>query len=253
MASKLIDLSSATDNETNAGSAGIARDQIRGSSLFLIGNVLSLAITFIPHLVLVRYLSTEAYGHWAYALSLVAIGKTYALGFNEAMSRFVPIYHTRRESSKVLGSIVVVFAMTLLISGFLIATFAVASHPILALLTKGREPTGLLLILMLSSKGAAAVTGGGFITLAATLQAIGTVPMAGLTLLLGVDRFMSEMRALTNLVGNGVAAVVVAKWERELDEGRMMRVLNGEEQIGDDQLLGSAAALETVPSIDQPV
>jgi aerobic C4-dicarboxylate transport protein len=111
----------------------------------------------------------------------------------------------------------------------------------------------LLLILMLSSKGAAAVTGGGFITLAATLQAIGTVPMAGLTLLLGVDRFMSEMRALTNLVGNGVAAVVVAKWERELDEGRMTRVLNGEEQIGDDQLLGSAAALETVPSIDQPV
>jgi aerobic C4-dicarboxylate transport protein len=111
----------------------------------------------------------------------------------------------------------------------------------------------LLLILMLSSKGAAAVTGGGFITLAATLQAIGTVPMAGLTLLLGVDRFMSEMRALTNLVGNGVATVVVAKWERELDEGRMTRVLNGEEQIGDDQLLGSAAALETVPSIDQPV
>jgi O-antigen/teichoic acid export membrane protein len=148
MASKLIDLSSATDNETNAGSAGIARDQIRGSSLFLIGNVLSLAITFIPHLVLVRYLSTEAYGHWAYALSLVAIGKTYALGFNEAMSRFVPIYHTRREPSKVLGSIVVVFAVTLLISGFLIATFAVASHPILALLTKGREPVGLLLILM---------------------------------------------------------------------------------------------------------
>jgi aerobic C4-dicarboxylate transport protein len=61
----------------------------------------------------------------------------------------------------------------------------------------------LLFMLMLSSKGAAAVTGGGFITLAATLEAVGTVPVAGLTLLLGVDRFMSEMRALTNLVGNG--------------------------------------------------
>jgi O-antigen/teichoic acid export membrane protein len=147
MASKLVDLSSVTDGETS-DSAGIARDQIRGSSLFLIGNVLSLAITFVPHLVLVRYLSTEAYGHWAYALSLVAIGKTYALGFNEAMSRFVPIYHAKREPSKVLGSIVVVFAVTLLISGCLIATFAVASHPILALLTKRKEPAGLLLVLM---------------------------------------------------------------------------------------------------------
>jgi len=148
MASKLVDLSTVTDGEVGSDSAGIARDQIRGSSLFLIGNVLSLAITFVPHLVLVRYLSTEAYGHWAYALSIVAICKTYALGFNEAMSRFVPIYHARREPSKVLGSIVVVFSVTLLISGFLIATFAVASHPILALLTKGREPAGLLLILM---------------------------------------------------------------------------------------------------------
>jgi aerobic C4-dicarboxylate transport protein len=86
----------------------------------------------------------------------------------------------------------------------------------------------LLLILMLSSKGSAAVTGGGFITLAATLQAVGTVPVAGLTLLLGVDRFMSEMRALTNLVGNGVATIVVARWENELDAGRLTRMLNGE-------------------------
>jgi len=77
----------------------------------------------------------------------------------------------------------------------------------------GAQEAFLLLILMLSSKGAAAVTGGGFITLAATLQAIGTVPVAGLTLLLGVDRFMSEMRALTNMIGNGVATIVVAKWE----------------------------------------
>jgi aerobic C4-dicarboxylate transport protein len=89
------------------------------------------------------------------------------------------------------------------------------------------EEAFLLLMLMLSSKGAAAVTGGGFITLAATLEAVGTVPVAGLTLLLGVDRFMSEMRALTNLVGNGVATIVVAKWEGELDEGRMARALDG--------------------------
>ncbi|MBS1801658.1 MAG: flippase [Acidobacteria bacterium] len=148
MASKLIDLGPASNETTGADSVGIARDHIRGSSLFLIGNVFSLAITFLPHLVLVRYLTTEAFGHLAYALSLVAVGKTYALGFNEAMSRFVPIYHARHNLSKVLGSIFLVFAVTLLISSFLIVTFGVMSGPILAFLTKGREPAGLLLILM---------------------------------------------------------------------------------------------------------
>jgi aerobic C4-dicarboxylate transport protein len=118
-------------------------------------------------------------------------------------------------------------------------------------LTWGQEAF-LLLILMLSSKGAAAVTGGGFITLSATLQAVPTVPMAGLTLLLGVDRFMSEMRALTNLVGNGVATIVVAKWERELDEGRMARVLNGGGP-DDDGLMAAAAAIEPVPFVDHAV
>ena len=86
----------------------------------------------------------------------------------------------------------------------------------------------LLLILMLTSKGAATVTGGGFITLAATLSAVGSVPVAGITLLLGVDRFMSEMRSVTNLIGNGVATIVVAKWENEFDAERAARVLNGE-------------------------
>jgi aerobic C4-dicarboxylate transport protein len=94
-------------------------------------------------------------------------------------------------------------------------------------LTGGQEAV-LLVVLMLSSKGAAAVTGGGFITLAATLSAVGSVPVAGLTLLLGVDRFMSEMRALTNLVGNGVATIVVSQWEKEFDAQRARRVLDGE-------------------------
>jgi aerobic C4-dicarboxylate transport protein len=83
----------------------------------------------------------------------------------------------------------------------------------------------LLLILMLTSKGAAAVTGGGFITLAATLSAVGSVPVGGITLLLGVDRFMSEMRTVTNLIGNGVATIVVAKWEGEFDAVRAARVM----------------------------
>jgi aerobic C4-dicarboxylate transport protein len=83
------------------------------------------------------------------------------------------------------------------------------------------DQVGLLAILFVTSKGAAAVTGGGFITLAATLSATGSVPVAALTLILGIDRFMSEARALTNLIGNGVATVVVAKWCKQIDEKKM--------------------------------
>jgi aerobic C4-dicarboxylate transport protein len=86
----------------------------------------------------------------------------------------------------------------------------------------------LLAVLLLTSKGAAGVTGSGFIVLAATLSAVGGVPVAGLALILGIDRFMSEARALTNLVGNGVATVVVAKWCKELDESRLRQQLERE-------------------------
>jgi aerobic C4-dicarboxylate transport protein len=79
------------------------------------------------------------------------------------------------------------------------------------------------------------VTGGGFITLAATLSTIPTLPVSGLALLIGVDRFMSEARALTNLVGNGVAAVAVAKWDGALDSRRMRRILDGESVLEADQ------------------
>lgn len=84
----------------------------------------------------------------------------------------------------------------------------------------------LLGVLLLTSKGAAGVTGSGFIVLAATLSAVGHVPVAGLALILGVDRFMSEARALTNLIGNGVATLVVGKWCRQVDESRVR------EQVG---------------------
>ena len=83
----------------------------------------------------------------------------------------------------------------------------------------------ILFILMLNSKGAAAVTGGGFITLAGTLAALGTIPVAGITLLLGVDRMMSEMRSLTNMVGNSVATIMVSKWEGQFDAAQCRRVL----------------------------
>ena len=83
----------------------------------------------------------------------------------------------------------------------------------------------LLAVLLLTSKGAAGITGSGFIVLAATLSAVGGVPVAGLALILGIDRFMSEARALTNLVGNGVATLVVAKWTGDLDMQRLKQGL----------------------------
>jgi aerobic C4-dicarboxylate transport protein len=92
----------------------------------------------------------------------------------------------------------------------------------------------LLLVAMLSSKGAAGITGAGFITLAATLSVVPSVPVAGMALILGVDRFMSEVRALTNFIGNAVATLVVARWEGELDEAQLAAVLGGEVEVDDE-------------------
>lgn len=91
-------------------------------------------------------------------------------------------------------------------------------------LTFGQEMS-ILGVAMLTSKGASGVTGAGFITLAATLAVVPDVPVAGLALIVGVDRFMSEARALTNFIGNGVATIVVSKWEKELDEKKLQEAL----------------------------
>ncbi|RBE79255.1 C4-dicarboxylate transporter DctA, partial [Xanthomonas oryzae pv. oryzae] len=95
-------------------------------------------------------------------------------------------------------------------------------------LTLGHQ-IALLAVAMLSSKGAAGVTGAGFITLAATLAVVPEVPVAGMALILGVDRFMSECRSLTNFIGNAVATVVVSRWENALDRDRLTLVLDGGE------------------------
>jgi aerobic C4-dicarboxylate transport protein len=87
-------------------------------------------------------------------------------------------------------------------------------------LTLGQELT-ILLVAMLTSKGASGVTGAGFVTLAATLSVIPDIPIQALAVLVGIDKFMSECRALTNLVGNGVACVAVSAWEGELDRERL--------------------------------
>ena len=85
----------------------------------------------------------------------------------------------------------------------------------------------LLGVAMLTSKGASGVTGAGFVTLAATLAVVPSIPVAGLALILGIDRFMSESRSLTNTIGNGVASIVISRWEKELDHDQLTRELTG--------------------------
>jgi len=115
-------------------------------------------------------------------------------------------------------------------------------------MTLGQQIT-LLAVLLLTSKGAAGVTGSGFIVLAATLSAVGHVPVAGLALILGVDRFMSEARALTNLIGNGVATIVVGRWTGDLDRERMTKELNGETEMTDDD---PEAVVPAIPAVLMP-
>ncbi|MDX8541708.1 dicarboxylate/amino acid:cation symporter [Mesorhizobium abyssinicae] len=116
----------------------------------------------------------------------------------------------------------------------------------------------LLLVAMLSSKGAAGVTGAGFVTLAATLSAVPSVPVAGMALILGIDRFMSECRALTNIIGNAVATLVIARWEGELDQAQLEAAFAGHHLA--ETLAGQppvprppseAASLRPVPSPDR--
>ena len=124
-------------------------------------------------------------------------------------------------------------------------------------LTLQQELT-ILAVLLLTSKGAAGVVGSGFVTLAATLATVGQIPVAGVALILGIDRFMSEARAITNLIGNGVATVVISRWENELDVPRMEAVLAGREVAPIDGVVepvalpSPAAALRDVPAADTP-
>lgn len=111
-------------------------------------------------------------------------------------------------------------------------------------LSLGQQIT-LLAVAMLSSKGAAGVTGAGFITLAATLSVVPDVPVAGMALILGVDRFMSECRSLTNFIGNAVATVVVSRWENALDRDQLKLVLDG----GSPPLQAPVASTDVVAPI----
>ena len=110
---------------------------------------------------------------------------------------------------------------------------------------------GLVLLMVLSSKGAAGVTGAGLVTLVASLQAFGgSIPVAGIALIVGIDRFMSEARALTNLVGTGVATMAVARWQHALDRDRFRRVLDHPATVEDvDKIMSVDRPEESAPAL----
>lgn len=117
-------------------------------------------------------------------------------------------------------------------------------------LTFGQQ-AAIFAVAMLTSKGASGVTGASFIALVGTLSVVPTIPVAGMALILGIDRFMSEGRALVNMIGNGVAAIVMAKWEGELDETRLRAILSGNvlADTGAEDELDIAPSPEFVPRI----
>jgi len=154
------------------------------------------------------------------------------LGTSSSESALVPLMHKLEKlgCSKSVVGLVVPSGYSFNLDGTNIYLTMAALFVAQALnieLTLTQELT-VLGVAMLTSKGASGVTGAGFITLAATLAVVPSVPVAGLALILGIDRFMSEARALTNFIGNGVAAVVVSKWEKELDMDQLRSELNGD-------------------------
>ena len=153
------------------------------------------------------------------------------LGTSSSESALIPLMHKleRLGCSKSVVGLVVPSGYSFNLDGTNIymtmaALFvAQATHTELTL----EQQLTLLGVAMLTSKGASGVTGSGFITLAATLSTIPTIPIEGLALIVGIDRFMSEARAITNFIGNGVAAIVVSRWENELDRDTLKRELHG--------------------------
>jgi aerobic C4-dicarboxylate transport protein len=153
------------------------------------------------------------------------------LGTSSSESALVPLMHKleRLGCSKSVVGLVVPAGYSFNLDGTNIYLTMAAMFVAQALnieLTLTQQIT-LLLVAMLTSKGASGVTGAGFITLAATLAVVPSVPVTGLALILGIDRFMSEARSLTNFIGNGVATLVVSRWERELDVTALKRELLG--------------------------
>ena len=105
----------------------------------------------------------------------------------------------------------------------------------------------ILGVLLLTSKGSAGVAGAGFVTLAAALASVGTIPVTGLVLLLGVDRFMNEARAVTNLIGNGIATIAIAKWDGALDQAMVREVINEQNGTAPPTVIDAEPEPEPLP------
>jgi Na+/H+-dicarboxylate symporter len=108
------------------------------------------------------------------------------------------------------------------------------------------EMLTIFAVLMVTSKGAAGVSGSGFVALAATLSTVQTVPVAGMALLLGIERFMSMARGTTNMIGNGIATIIIARWDGALDLAQLRRVLGG----GPAPVVEPVAAVKIEPTAE---
>jgi aerobic C4-dicarboxylate transport protein len=151
------------------------------------------------------------------------------LGTSSSESALVPLMHKLEKlgcSKSVVGLVVPAgYSFNLDGTNIYLTMAAIFVAQALNIELTIMQQLSLLLVGMLTSKGASGVTGAGFITLAATLAVVPSIPVAGLALILGIDRFMSEARSLTNFIGNGVATLVVSRWERELDRSALAREL----------------------------
>jgi O-antigen/teichoic acid export membrane protein len=133
----------------HSGKKDPTRKQIRGSSLLLVGRLISLGINFAAQVLIVRYLSTTDFGAWAYGLSIVAFCQGFAIfGLDRAITRFVPIYHEKEEYAKMFGTIILVVGSVLLIGALIVAAFHAAPERLANLMKDGQAPVSLLLIMI---------------------------------------------------------------------------------------------------------
>jgi aerobic C4-dicarboxylate transport protein len=225
------------------GAFGAMAYTIGSFGIATLGNLIALILTFYGTSILFVVVVLGAIAHWAgfSIFRFVAYIKDellIVLGTSSSETVLPHMIHKmeRLGASKPVVGLVIPTGYSFNLDGtniymtLAILFLAQATNTPLSL---GQELT-ILAIAMLTSKGASGVTGAGFITLAATLQVVGTIPIESLAILFGIDKFMSECRALTNLVGNGVATIVVSRWEGELDRTKLNAALEHPVEMGEE-------------------
>jgi aerobic C4-dicarboxylate transport protein len=225
------------------GAFGAMAYTIGSFGIGTLGNLIALILTFYGTSILFVLVVLGAIAHWAgfSILRFIAYIKDellIVLGTSSSETVLPHMIHKmeRLGASKSVVGLVIPTGYSFNLDGtniYMTLAILFLAQATNTPLTLGQELT-ILAIAMLTSKGASGVTGAGFITLAATLQVVGTIPIESLAILFGIDKFMSECRALTNLVGNGVATIVVSRWEGELDRDKLNTALEHPVALGEE-------------------